>query len=112
MHAHIEDDEAGESPICNMNLVSTVRELQFYCEDHPETVSSTRGQCSDGSPMSKDTIAMAHGDHNSKHGGMLFMAPNGFHHIEGTFDDAREFGLYLYIPALEAIRDLEAAHAC
>ena len=110
MHAHIDEEESGQCPICNMNLVSTVRELQFYCEDHPETVSSTREQCPDGSPMSMRTIAMPHGDHNPKHGGMLFMAPNGFHHIEGTFDDAREFRLYLYNDFTKPIdaRDFEA----
>lgn len=40
---------------------------------------------------------MAHGDHNPRHGGILFMAPNGYHHIEGALeDDGTAFRLYLY----------------
>jgi hypothetical protein len=39
---------------------------------------------------------MAHGDHNPKHGGVLFMAPNGYHHIEGTLEDDGTFRLFVY----------------
>jgi hypothetical protein len=41
--------------------------------------------------------ASAHADHTPKHGGIFFMAPDGFHHLEGTFrPDTDEFRLYLY----------------
>jgi hypothetical protein len=46
--------------------------------------------------MQMRTVPMAHGDHNPKHGGLLFMAPNGFHHIEGTLDEDGTFRLYIY----------------
>lgn len=39
---------------------------------------------------------MAHGDHSAKHGGVFFMASNGFHHLEGTYPEAGLFRLYLY----------------
>jgi len=36
-----------------------------------------------------------HGDHNPKHGGIFFMAPDVFHHLEGVLDGG-EFRLYIY----------------
>ena len=38
----------------------------------------------------------AHRDHSTKHGGVLFMAPNGWHHLEGALPSRHEFRLYLY----------------
>jgi len=38
----------------------------------------------------------AHADHSSKHGGLLFMASNSWHHLEGVLPKADEFRLYLY----------------
>src|SRR5688572_33296655 len=36
-----------------------------------------------------------HGDHNPKYGGIFFMAPDVFHHLEGVID-GNEFRLYIY----------------
>lgn len=38
----------------------------------------------------------AHADHSPKHGGLLFMASNSWHHLEGVLPKADEFRLYLY----------------
>lgn len=96
MHSHIDQDHEGECPICSMNLVPTTRELQWYCPENPEILSPEPGECPDGSSMHIRSVPMAHGDHNPKHGGILFMAPNGYHHLEGTLDEDGNFRLYLY----------------
>lgn len=41
------------------------------------------------------STAMPHADHRPKHGGLFFMAPDSFHHVEGTLE-GREFRVYLY----------------
>ncbi len=38
----------------------------------------------------------SHTDHEAKHGGWFFMAPNQKHHLEGTMSDAKEFRIYFY----------------
>jgi len=79
-----------------MSLVRTTREAQLFCEGRADIVSSTSGLCPDGRPMETRTVTMAHGDHNPRHGGILFMAPNGYHHLEGTLEEDGKFRLYLY----------------
>jgi hypothetical protein len=97
MHPQIEEHDAGECPICHMDLTRTTRELAWYCPNHEDVVSYAPGTCPhDGVTLESRAVAMAHGDHNAKHGGILFMAANGFNHLEGTLDDKGEFRLYLY----------------
>lgn len=97
MHCQIMEHEAGECPICHMGLTRTTRELVWHCPNHEEVVSFVPGICPhDGIALESRAVAMAHGDHNPKHGGVLFMAANGFNHLEGTLDDNGEFRLYLY----------------
>lgn len=41
-----------------------------------------------------DAAPGAHMNHSPKHGGVVFMAPDSFHHIEGTYPADRIFRLY------------------
>lgn len=45
----------------------------------------------------------SHLDHNAKHGGVFFMAPDQHHHVEGTISDEHEFRIYFYDEYTKAI---------
>jgi hypothetical protein len=46
--------------------------------------------------MIKKYAARAHGKHNPQHGGQFFMAPDSWHHIEGTYLPTGVFRMHLY----------------
>jgi hypothetical protein len=47
-------------------------------------------------PAHDHAAGAAHQDHAAHHGGTFFMAPDQFHHLEGTYPEAGLFRLYLY----------------
>ena len=88
------EEAPGVCPATGEPLVPTTREVFWTCPD--ETREHTEpGACSDGALRAMGTKVSAHGDHNPRHGGVLFMAPDGEHHLEGVLQDGR-FRLYFY----------------
>ena len=97
MHSHATGGEGDVCSICKMALARTTQEIQWVCTRHPDMSEPHPGNCPvGGRPLERRSVAMPHGDHNPRHGGMLFMAPNGFNHLEGALSPDGIFSFYLY----------------
>ncbi len=96
VHSIVTESKPGTCPICRRDLVQMTVAVSFTCPDRPEIDQIEPGACPDGKPMVKKYAPRAHGNHNPLHGGLFFMAPDNWHHLEGTYPDRGVFRLHLY----------------
>ncbi len=95
VHAIVNEQNPGKCPICRRDLVLVTATVTWTCADHPEINRPVRGKCADGSAMEPRYTQSTHANHNPRHGGLFFMAPDLWHHLEGAYaDDVMRVYLY------------------
>jgi len=96
VHAVVTEQQPGTCRLCGRTLVPVVVSLTWTCRGEVNAEFLEPGVCRDGSPRIGRRTLRPHGNHNPQHGGQFFMAPDTWHHLEGTLPRQRLFRLHLY----------------
>ena len=98
VHSVILEAEGGTCPIGGRELIPIRLQLTWTCPDHPDVSVLEPGSCpiDGGQRLVQRLAALPHEDHTPKHGGTFFMAPDNWHHLEGTYPEAGRFVLHVY----------------
>src|SRR5262245_43105237 len=96
VHSVISRHDPGRCPICKRDLVQVTVSVSWTCAGRTDIDQLDPGKCPDGAPMVVKYSPRPHGNHNAQHGGMFFMAPDNWHHVEGTYPQSGRFVFYMY----------------
>lgn len=96
MHPAVVGAKAARCPLDGRELLPVVVSLYWSCADQPQERFMDPGRCRNGAARVAVREPRAHGDHNPKHGGQLFMASNKWHHVEATLPAPGILRVFIY----------------